>query len=91
MPLFIIPNTGFWKNCFSTEIKYEELEEQEGKYFSDFVHQKVQMQEHKNIGKFTENVIFLVWFLVIFFSCPCCPHGVPMSRSSSVPREIRIL
>lgn len=28
--------------------------------FSDFVHQKVQMQEHKNIGKFTENVRLLV-------------------------------
>lgn len=55
MPLFIISNIGFWKNCFSTEIKCEELENQEGKWSSDFV----QMQEHKNIGKFTENVKFL--------------------------------
>lgn len=78
MPLFIIPNTGFWKNCFSTEIKYEELEEQEGKYFSDFVNQKVQMQEHKNIGKFTENVIFFGLIFGNFFLLPLlstwCSH-----------------
>lgn len=87
MPLFIISKIGFWKICFSAEMKCEELEEQEGKCFSDFV----QMQEHKNIGNFTDNVNFLWFFINFFFSCSCCLHGVPKSRSLSVPREIRIL
>lgn len=35
-----------FERIFSTEMKYEQLEEQEGKYFSDFANWKTEMQEH---------------------------------------------